>query len=38
MKMLEFTKKSSANRPNYKQYRKLIQWVSRRSGNKQVSF
>jgi len=36
MKLLELTKKLSAN--NYKQYRKLIQWVSERSGNKLVTF
>jgi len=37
MKLLRvYEKKSSAN--NYKQYRELIQLVSKRSGNKQVSF
>jgi len=36
MTLLEISKKSSAN---YKHYRKLIQWVSKRSAsNKQVSF
>jgi len=34
MTLFEVTKKSSAN--NYKHYRKLIQWVSKRSGNKRV--
>jgi len=36
MTLLEITKKSPTN--NYKHYRKLIQWVSKRSDNKQVSF
>ena len=36
MTLLEITKKSPAN--NYKHYRKLIQWVGKRSDNKQVSF
>jgi len=36
MKLLEFTKKSSTN--NYKQYRKLIQYFSKRNVNKLVSF
>ena len=36
MRLLEFTKKSSAN--NYKRYQKLIHYVSKRCVNKQVSF
>ena len=36
MTLLEITKKSPAN--NYKHYRKLIQWVSKRSDNKLFSF
>jgi len=36
MKLLEFTRKSSAN--NYEQYRKLIPYFSKRNCNKLVSF
>ena len=36
MTLLEIIKKSPAN--NYKHCRKLIQWVSKRSDNKQISF